>query len=411
METILVRTLLSKRHMNAVTVTCMLLLFVAPSLYKSVQSYNDSPGFELEVAGIVKNTKNDPSALTDHDSNFKAVYDEYVIDNGGRATAHSATHTQLPDGDIRAFWYGGSREGARDVNIYTARFQSIETKWGPAYEIMDSAMLSNALGRRIKKLGNPVAFRDMHNRIWLYFVSVSFGGWSGSSINVMSSHDGGKTFSSAKRLVTSPMFNISTLVRGRPVQMQDGSIMLPVYHELLGKFSELLHLTPDQTVLRKKRLSLGRQHIQPVLVPLNADTAIGYLRNSGGASRIHYVMTRDAGLTFTPPKPTNLQNSDSAIDVVNLGDGGILMVYNNSASGRHILSLAVSHGNPEEWTHVWDLENSDHNSTRTFAYPSISRSADGWTNILYTYNRQYIKHVRFNDAWLWPILAGGVTKQ
>jgi len=40
----------------------------------------------------------------------------------------------------------------------------------------------------------------------------------------------------ARRLVSSPFFNLSTMVRGEPVQYADGTIGLPIYQNLLGSF-------------------------------------------------------------------------------------------------------------------------------------------------------------------------------
>ena len=42
---------------------------------------------------------------------------------------------------------------------------------------------AQGVNRYIRKLGNPVVTRDAAGRIWLFYVSVSVGGWSGSAIN------------------------------------------------------------------------------------------------------------------------------------------------------------------------------------------------------------------------------------
>ena len=386
---------------------CALLVLASLPILETVNSYDAAPGYQAGRSG----TGADTTDLT-HDPNAEPAWEEYAIDPQGRATVHSAALTTLPDGGIRAFWYGGSREGARDVGIYTAQFQQAERKWSLAREIMNRDKLSEELGRYVKKLGNPVGFLDASGQVWMFFVSVSFGGWSGSAINAMVSQDGGETFGPVKRLVTSPSFNVSTLVRGRPIQMQDGSITLPVYHEFLGKFAELLHLDANGMVLGKKRLTAGRSHIQPTLVPADAETANVFLRDAGGADkRIHYVSTADGGLTFTLPKRSNLPNPDSAIDAIRLPSDELLLVYNHSETARNILSLAVSVRDQAKWTRIYDLEHSEDGKEYMFSYPSILRDNGGWTHIVYTYNRKYIKHVMFNDAWLSKARRGQVMGQ
>ncbi|MDE0372344.1 MAG: exo-alpha-sialidase [Rhodospirillales bacterium] len=384
------------RRARGVVAVAALLILASPPLIATVHSYDAAPGYQVKDAGAERD-------LGEVDGRPEAapIWEDHAIDPRGRAMVHSATLTELPQGGVQAFWYGGSREGARDVGIYTARLLPNERSWTLPREVMTRPRLSEELGRYIKKLGNPVAFLDASGQVWLFFVSVSVGGWSGSAINAMVSQDGGETFGPVKRLVTSPAFNVSTLVRGRPVQMRDGSITLPVYHEFLGKFAELLRLDPDGVVLEKKRLTLGRRHIQPVLVPEDAETANVFLRYAGETDkRIHYVSTDDAGREFTAPRESNLPNPDSAIDAVRVAGHGLLMVYNHSEVARHILALAVSEGDPGHWTRIHDLEHAEAGTGQLFSYPSILRDQAGRTHVVYTHNRTYIKHVMFNDAWL-----------
>ncbi|MYE20142.1 MAG: hypothetical protein F4Y06_09510 [Rhodospirillales bacterium] len=384
------------RRARGVVAVAALLILASPPLIATVHSYDAAPGYQVKDAGAERD-------LGEVDGRPEAapIWEDHAIDPRGRAMVHSATLTELPQGGVQAFWYGGSREGARDVGIYTARLLPNERSWTLPREVMTRPRLSEELGRYIKKLGNPVAFLDASGQVWLFFVSVSVGGWSGSAINAMVSQDGGETFGPAKRLVTSPAFNVSTLVRGRPVQMRDGSITLPVYHEFLGKFAELLRLDPDGVVLEKKRLTLGRRHIQPVLVPEDAETANVFLRYAGETDkRIHYVSTDDAGREFTAPRGSNLPNPDSAIDAVRVAGHALLMVYNHSEVARHILALAVSEGDPGHWTRIHDLEHAEAGTGQLFSYPSILRDQAGRTHVVYTHNRTYIKHVMFNDAWL-----------
>ena len=40
-----------------------------------------------------------------------------------------------------------------------------------------------------------------------------------------------------------------------------------------------------------------------------------------------------------------------------------------------------------------------------FSYPSMIRTKKGELHVVYTWNRAYIKHVRFNESWLDERLA------
>ena len=148
---------------------------------------------------------------------------------------HSASITGLPGGDLMAAWFAGSREGAADVQIRAARFDARSGQWSAERVLATRESTQRAVGKHIRKLGNPVISLAPDQRLWLFYVSVSLGGWAGSAVNAMVSDDLGKTWSAPRQLVTSPFLNISTLVRAAPVFHADGSIGLPVYHEFLGK--------------------------------------------------------------------------------------------------------------------------------------------------------------------------------
>ena len=130
----------------------------------------------------------------------------------------------LKDGNWRAFWFAGSREGHPDVVIQSAVWDPQSKNWGQASVVLDREGAQIGLGRYIAKLGNPVAIRNINGQLQLYVVTVSIGGWAGSSISVLHSDDEGVSWSTPKRLITSPFFNLSTLVKGSGFLFVDGKI-------------------------------------------------------------------------------------------------------------------------------------------------------------------------------------------
>src|SRR5690606_3881615 len=102
-------------------------------------------------------------------------------------------------------------------NIRGARFGADSQRWGTDFKLISRETTQRLLQRDIRKLGNPVIALAPNDRLWLFYVSVSVGGWAGSAINAMYSDDGGEQWSEPKRLITSPFFNLSTLVRNPPV--------------------------------------------------------------------------------------------------------------------------------------------------------------------------------------------------
>ena len=91
----------------------------------------------------------------------------------GAPSVHAASLIPLKNGAVRAFWFAGSREGAPDVVINTAVFDSQASRWSAPTVVMDRVRAEKGLSRYIAKLGNPVPARMADGRLQLFFVTVS----------------------------------------------------------------------------------------------------------------------------------------------------------------------------------------------------------------------------------------------
>ena len=327
-----------------------------------------------------------------------------LLPNSTAPSVHSATAAEISGGRLIAFWYGGSREGASDVSLYSSVYSLRRKDWSPERVVVTRKFAQRQLQRSLRKLGNPVVGRDSKGRLCLYFVSVSVGGWAGSAVNRMVSEDEGETWSPPRRIVASPFFNISTLVKGAPLLFSDGSVGLPAYHELLGKFGELLRLDAEGHAIGKTRLSWGQSSLQPVIVPRSEKEAVGFMRYSGDPpNRILVVRTADGGIHWSPPARTELPNPNAAVASTLLSDGALLLAFNNAGENREDLSLALSKDFANTWRIVYRLEGgpgSAQAAVPEYSYPWIMQDRAGDIHVLYTWGRSRIKHVRFNRAWL-----------
>lgn len=364
--------------------------------------------------------------------------DEYV---------HSASLTPISEESLLSVWFAGSREGARDVQIRGARFDVGSETWQDEFVLATRESTQQGLNRYIRKLGNPVVAMAPDRRLWLFYVSVSIGGWGGSAINAMVSDDLGVSWSQPRRLVTSPFFNISTLVRSAPVLHEDGSIGLPVYHEFLGKFAEYLYLSADGEVLDKYRISHGKHSLQPTIVPTGSDSAIAMLRYAGNEhQRVLASRTEDAGRTWSEPVPVQPFNPDSSLSAARTHRNTLLVALNNLRVGRFRLSLYETDLAMQNWTFLIDLDASpnvdgdplpessftpalrrqfmdssgsdgdaqlsgfmaevDERMCREdgcefeYEYPYLVRTREGMFHLVYSWNNSFIKHVSFTEDWL-----------
>jgi predicted neuraminidase len=357
-------------------------------------------------------------------------------------STHAASLVELGDGRIRAFWFAGSSEGAQDVEIRSAVFDPTKNSWSPEQSIVNRIDTERGLLRYVKKIGNPVAQRAPDGKLWLFYVTVSLGGWAGSSITAITSDDDGATWGQPRRLITSPFINISTLIKGTPFLYSDGTMGLPVYHEFIGKFGELLRIDGRGEIITKQRLSSGKSTLQPVVLITSPQHALVLMRRSGNSpKRVISTMTDDAGQHWSAPRPTALANPDAALSGVTLPDGKMLVVLNNIEDGRDALSLVDSADGGTTWKTIYQLEDqrgqpadpvhfgliaaklakatdpgiADANAYAKsaqrnkcvaqhcdyeFSYPYLIRTQSGDFDLVYTWNRSFIKHVRFNRAWL-----------
>ena len=291
----------------------------------------------------------------------------------------------------------------RDVAVYCTTRLPGQTGWSAPRKIVDSASASRELRRPVQKVGNPVIWSDSEDRLYLLYVSA-IGGWSTSSLNLKTSEDGGQSWSPSVRLTLSPFFNFSELVRNKPVPLQGGGFMVPIHHESIGTFPEILWLLPDSSspagfVAHKSRINHSRGFLQPSVVVEDSHSAIAFLR-SKLEPRIGLSTSKDSGLTWQIPEYVDLPNPNSAICAVPIPGRRLLMVFNDcefSLKGRENLRIAVSDLRGRNWTRIATLEDEAHN---TFAYPYVIQTRDGLFHIVYSYGRNNIKHLTLNDAWI-----------
>ena len=431
--------ILHQLNVRHALVFCTVLIAFAAAFYK-VAHRPSSALFQLPAIMQKTDVSQTSNAAPDIRTHFVSIRKNIHT--------HAASLVELNDGRIRAFWFAGSREGAEDVEIRSAVFDPAKNIWGPEHSIANREGTQRSLLRYVKKLGNPVAQRASDGTLWLFYVTVSLGGWAGSSITAITSADDGATWGPARRLITSPFINISTLIKGTPFLYSDGTMGLPVYHEFIGKFGEILriksngHISNPVEIIDKQRLSSGKSTLQPVMLVKNPQQALVLMRYSGESpGRVVATDTDDAGQHWSLPAKTALANPDAAISGAVLPDGRILVVLNDIEKGRDALSLVVSTDGGATWKTIYQLEDqrgqpieparylqtagelakatdagiaeatdyaksaqqnkcTEQHCAFEFSYPYLIQTHGGDFHLVYTWNRSFIKHVQFTRAWL-----------
>ncbi|MDA0293737.1 MAG: exo-alpha-sialidase [Verrucomicrobia bacterium] len=316
------------------------------------------------------------------------------------AKSHSATLAELPDGTLVAAWYAGSGEGAADVAIYLSR-RGVDGAWSEPAAVMTRERVQADLRRNVISLGNPLLLPDDSGRLGLLFVSIAAGRWSGSSMNLAWSEDGGLTWGAARKLTMNPLANLSALPRNPPARLVGGGWAVPVYEEFLGKFPETLWLQPRRKDYSAavSRVEGGVYVLQSALVPLAVDRAVSFFRDFRPARWMSASWSDDAGRTWTKPAVTGLPNRDSGLCAIRLSDGAILMAFNDLSPGkRENLRLALSEDEGRTWRTIATLAEE---AGSEFSYPYLIRPSDGTIRMVYSARQTQILFAEFNEAWVY----------
>jgi predicted neuraminidase len=313
---------------------------------------------------------------------------EFIFESAPFASAHASTIVETRDGLVAA-WFGGTREGANDVGIWTSRRAG--GKWSPPVEVATGVQPD---GSRLPTW-NPVLFELRKGELTLFYkVGPNPRAWWGMT---RTSSDDGRTWSAARRLPD----GILGPIKNKPVRLADGTVIAPSSTETPDSpsiwrvhFERTRDAGTSWTVSRPPAAVTGAiDAIQPSILmhPGGKLQAVGRTR----AGRVFETWSEDAGQTWSPMTLTELPNPSAGTDAVTLKDGRHLLVYNHTPKGRTPLHVAISRdGKKWDTAHVLESEPGE------YSYPAVIQTADGLVHITYTWRRERIKHVVLDPAKL-----------
>lgn len=330
------------------------------------------------------------------------VLEEYIFMKGPTRDCHASSLLELANGDLLCTWFGGTREGHADVNIWLAR-KSKGGQWQAPVSVADGDG---------KTLFNPVLVQLKSGDIQIYFVSPGI-----NDGKVITSSDDGHTWSKPKEL---PKGFVGPIVN-KPVYMDDGTIIAG--GSLQGGPGWRIHVersTDNGKTWTKvgpisDPINTKYKIIQPTIL-VHSQKRLQILARTGDShmdAKIAQTWSDDGGLTWSPVTDTTLPNNSSAIDAVTLDDGRHLLVYNHSTredpkggrKGRGILTVALTEDGIN-WEAATVLEY--RTGSVQYSYPAVIQTKDGLVHVTYSWHRRRIKHVVIDPKKLetYPIVDG-----
>lgn len=326
----------------------------------------------------------------DHSPSPSPVKKEFIYTTAPFPSAHASTLVRLKNGDILAAWFGGAKEGAPDVAIWGARRTS--SGWSAPVLLVREPNVP---------CWNPVLFQTRDGKLWLYYkYGRNIREWTGARLV---SNDEGKTWSTPEHLPA----GLLGPIKDKPLVLADGTIVSGTSIESYSSWAVWVDRSTDNGATWRhsgpitvpshlisppstpEPLKSDAEHvtgiIQPALVQLGKKHLRLYARSTRDIGRICIADSFDEGLTWTDAHPIDIPNPNSGIDAVGLRDGRIVLIYNNTTSGRTPLNLAVSKDG-EHFTMFQTLES----DPGEYSYPAIIQGQDANLYMTWTWNRKRI---------------------
>ncbi|HIQ06693.1 MAG TPA: hypothetical protein EYH31_13620 [Anaerolineae bacterium] len=301
--------------------------------------------------------------------------------------SHCATLIELPNGDLLTAWFSGAFETAPDQCIVVARRPVGSSDWTQPMPVVDTPGQAD---------GQPVFLLDHGGVLWLYYVTLAGQDWTTARMMRRCSRDLGHRWEAAEALPMEEGF----MFRSRPLDSsclgQAGRWIFPIYDEKTWRSLMLISDDDGATWRAGQFISTPVGNIHPCVVPLADGHLLAFLRTGGKGGYIWQTTSADGGESWATPVPTMLPNPNSGLDLLRLESGALVLAFNNSSQCRTPLCVALSDDEGFTWSHMQVLEDAE----GEFSYPTLIQSRCGHIHGVYTWQRQWIQHVEFDEDWL-----------
>lgn len=363
----------------------------------------------------------------------RAIYESgYIFPRASRGHTHASCLVECPNGALLAVWYENGpklssyeyekdADRSDDVRIAGARLPRGAGVWSKPFVMSDTFGLSD---------NNPALIIDHQRRLWLIhstLLDVPECTWGSSllwykvssdyqrpgpprwdKVGILEPHirglrevvrkyaHGPETEKLRKRLRMQIMRRLGWMTRPHPLVLKNGTLLVPLDNENFDIAAmALTHDGGNTWVISRPVPGVGIS--QPSVVELPSGKLLAFFRDGTSDHRIKRSESDDGGLTWSEVKATQLPNPDSGIEALLLGNGHLLMIYNDDVKSRERLAVSISTDGGETWK--WTRQLEDRSGGR-FDYPSVIQARDGSLDATYSYNVQTIKYVHFNETWV-----------
>jgi predicted neuraminidase len=345
--------------------------------------------------GVVRSSKQE---------GVKEAYLQMIVNSN-----HAANLLVLPSGDLLLTYYSGIYERGSGESIVLSRLAKGSNKWTEPVVVSYHADWANQ---------NPLLFLAPDKTVWLFHTTQRGGHDQTKDIVYgLKSTDEGHTWS--EPITVFPQLGLYTR---QPLVVFQNQWLFPVYHSAGGSITSnaqkdhsYVEVSSDSGATWKECDVQGSGgYVQMNIVPVSPNHLVAFYR-SRYADWIYKSESSD-GCNWSTPEATTLPNNNASIQAIALKNGHLAMIFNNTQAelkpehadtgSRRILSMALSEDGGKTWPWIRDIENPTISQPilpledAEYSYPSIVQSADGMIHVAYTFRRETIKYMKFNEEWI-----------
>ncbi len=320
----------------------------------------------------------------------------FVCDKLPTANCHATTLLPLEDGRVVFAWFGGTKEGKSDVDIWYA------VKDGDGFSAPER--LSRA---KNTPHWNPVLFPMDDGRICLFFkVGNNIPYWK--TYRAFSGADK-IAFGSPEELVPGDRSGGRGPVKNKCLKLKSGRVLAPASTEHHGWIC-FADISDDGGLTFRKSKRVKTEYETPIFNSLNnysknkipmiqptlwqSEDGSVHMLTRTAVGKIYRSDSLDEGETWCEAYPTDLPNNNSGIDLARADTGEIYLVSNpvgNNWGERSPLTVQVSRDDGASFEHLVTLE--EENEGSEFSYPAVVYK-NGELHISYTYERVNVAYVK-----------------
>ncbi len=204
------------------------------------------------------------------------------------------------------------------------------------------------------------------------------------------------------------------MVRNRPIVLAGGDFTCSPAYKETGNDPE--RVGPESTSMFFRfnpatkawseggRIGSPRGNIQPAVVQARDGRLIAYCRRGGGygpdpTGRLVRAESNDGGRTWGEGQDSRFPNPNAAVDFLRLKSGQLLLVYNDTTSGRTPLTASLS---PDD-DRTWPVKRNIAEGPGDFGYPTAFQARDAKIHLVFTSQRRtVVNHAVFDESWVSP---------